>query len=136
MLDSHQCCHGPYFQQDNVTDLRTEYFAATSPTQGPTYTDYGVGKLFACTCTIPNSEIVFGGTSNTFPSKKAAHANAAREAFQSLIEAGLVEPDGSLKAKKKAKVGTAVKIENQGIGVRKNTTYAQKANGKYLSLPL
>ena len=110
--------------------LYPEYCNATSPTQGPTYTDYGVGSHFACTCTIPGNTTVFGGTSNAFPSKKAARVNAAKEALQSLIAAGLVEADGSLKAKKRAKIGTAVKIEDKGIGVTKNTTYAQRVNGK------
>ena len=54
--------------------------------------------------------------------------------MQSLIEADLVEPDGSLKIKKKVKLGAAVKIENQGIGVTKNTTYAQRVNGISLDL--
>lgn len=106
-----------------------EYFNATSPTQGPVYTDFGVGKSFACTCVIPGDSTVYGGTMNVFPTKKAAQVNAAREAMQSLISAGLVESDGSLKVKKKVKCGTAVKVEGGGLGVNKNTSYAQRVNG-------
>lgn len=103
--------------------------------QGPIYTDYGVGQSFACTCVIPDNSTEFGGKTTTFSSKKAARFNAAREAVQYLIEAGLVESDGSLKvAKKKVKLGTAVKVEKQGLGVKKNTTYAQRVNGTFNAL--
>jgi len=113
------------------TAVFLEYYNATSPNQGPMYTDFGVGKLFACTCVVPGDSTAYGGTANAFPSKKAARTNAAREAMQTLITAGLVEQDGSLKAKKKVKLGTAVKIEEKGLGVKKNTTYAQRVNGSF-----
>ncbi len=108
-----------------------EYFNATTPNQGPVYTDFGVGSLFACTCVVPGDSTIYGGTTNAFPSKKAARTNAAREALQNLIAAGLVEQDGSLKMKKKVKLGTAVKIEKEGLGVNKNTSYAQRVNGSF-----
>jgi len=50
--------------------------------------------------------------------------------MQSLISARLVESDGSLRVKKKVKYGTAVKVEEHGLGVNKNTTYAQRVNGE------
>ena len=58
--------------------------------------------------------------------------NAAREAMEFLITAGLTEPDGSLKTKKKAKLGTAVRTEKDRLGVKKDTTFAQRVNGKLL----
>jgi hypothetical protein len=108
-----------------------EYFNATSPNQGPVYTDFGVGSLFACACVVPGDSTTYGGTANAFPTKKAARTNAAKEALQNLIAAGLVEQDGSLKVKKKVKLGTAVKIEEKGLGVNKSTSYAQRVNGSF-----
>lgn len=66
---------------------------------------------------------------NGFPSKKAARTNAAKEAVQYLIEAGDLNPDGSTKARKKVKLGTAVRIKGKGLEVKQDTTYAQKVNG-------
>ena len=57
--------------------------------------------------------------------------NAARNAIQHLISQGLTDSDGSLKTKKKAKLGTAVKVESNGSGVRKSTTFSQKVNGRF-----
>lgn len=52
-------------------------------------------------------------------------------AMQHIIAQGLTEPDGSLKTKKKAKLGTAVKVESNGSGVRKGVTFSQKVNGRF-----
>ena len=134
--DGHRCLLGSHGAYADFIGLSLEYHNATSPTQGPIYTDFAVGKLFACTCTIPGNPTAFGGTSSTFPSKKAARMNAAREAMQSLITAGLAEADGSLKVKKKAKLGTAVKVEEHGLGVKKNTTFAQRVNGDFRVLAI
>lgn len=110
-----------------------EYHNAISPTQGPMYQDYAVGSFFACTCVIPGYPTPFGGDTVTFPNKKSARRNAAREAMQFLITAGLTEPDGSLKAKKKkAKLSSAVKIEKDVFAVQKATTYSQRVNGVIL----
>lgn len=105
-----------------------EYHNSVSPTQGPIYQEYAVGGSFACTCVIPGHPTPFGGTSTVFPNKKAARVNAAREAMEFLITAGLTEPDGSLKTKKKAKLGAAVRIEKDRLGVKKDTTFAQRVN--------
>lgn len=105
-----------------------EYHNSISPTQGPIYQEYAVGASFACTCTIPGHPNPFGSTATVFPSKKAARMNAAREAMKFLITAGLTEPDGSLRTKKKAKLGTAVRIEKDRLGVKKDTTFAQRVN--------
>lgn len=51
--------------------------------------------------------------------------------MQHLIAQGLTEPDGSLKNKKKAKLGTGVKVESNGSGVRKSATFSQKVNGGF-----
>ena len=66
-----------------------------------------------------------------FTNKKAARTNAAREAMQYIIAQGLTNPDGSLKNnKKKAKLGTAIKVEGTDSGSKKSTTYSQKVNGR------
>lgn len=97
---------------------------------GPNYIDYAIGIKFACTCTIPNHEAPFGSKTLAFSSKKAARANAAKEAMQYLIAAGLTNPDGTVKAKKKGKAGSAVKIEGKGLEVKRDATYAQRVSGQ------
>lgn len=110
---------------------RIEYHNASSPTKGPVYTEYVLaGNSFACICQIPSHPTHFGDREIAFPSKKAARVNAAREAMQHIIAQGLTEPDGSLKSKKKVKLGTAVKVEGNGSGAKKSTSYSQKVNGK------
>ena len=52
--------------------------------------------------------------------------------MQFLIAEGLTEPDGSVKAKKKVKVGTAVRIGDKRLEVKKDATYAQKVNGELI----
>ncbi|MCJ1266273.1 hypothetical protein MMC22_006156 [Lobaria immixta] len=95
---------------------------------GPVFTEYAVGGGFGCTCTIPLSPDPFGSASEFFSSKKAARNNAAKEAMKYLIDQGHVNPDGSVKAKKKAKLGTAVKVEGKKLEVNRDTTYAQRVN--------
>ena len=56
--------------------------------------------------------------------------NAAKEAMQHLIAQGLTNPDGSLKSKKKTKIGTAIKVEVNNLGTNKSTTYSQRVNGR------
>ena len=114
----------------DVENVMTEYHNSISPNLGPIFQEYAIGMSFGCTCLIPGHPTPFGSASTPFPSKKAARANAAREAMQFLITAGLLEPDGSPKTKKKPKLGTAVRIEKTGLGVKKNATFAQKVNGK------
>ena len=109
-----------------------EYHNASSPTRGAIYTEYALpGNSFACTCQIPSHPTPFGGSEIPFSTKKAARVNAARSAMQHLISQDLTEPDGSLKTKKKAKLGTAVRVESNGSGVRKSTTFSQKVNGRF-----
>ena len=112
-------------------DVMTEYHKAISPSEGPLYQEYAIGMSFGCTCQIPGYPTPFGSASTPFSSKKAARTNAAKEAMKFLITAGLTEPDGSPKPKKKLKLGTAVRIEKGGgLGVKKNATFCQKVNGK------
>lgn len=119
---------------------------------GPAYTEYALGLNFACTCQIPSSlpntlsqtpssppttpsqssqtTRTFGSATNPFPNKKAARANAAMEAVQYLIEQGLVNEDGSVKAKKKGKgAGKAVRLMGKGLEVERDSTFAQRVNG-------
>lgn len=113
-----------------ISEPYTEYHSAVSPSQGPVYTEYILpGPTFACTCVIPSTVSSFGSQEIAFRSKKAARLNAAREAMQHLIAQGLTDSDGSLRGKKKAKLGTAIRIEANDLGARKNITYSQKVNG-------
>lgn len=97
---------------------------------GPLYMEYAIGSGFACTCTIPSYPDAFGSTSEIFPSKKAARVNAARAALNYLIDQGLVNPNGSVKSRKKTKLGTAVRVQGQQLEVKGDATYAQKVNGE------
>lgn len=56
--------------------------------------------------------------------------NAAREAVEHLIANGDLNPDGSTRSRKKVKLGTAVRIQGKGLEVKKESSYAQKVNGK------
>ena len=73
--------------------LPTEFHTSIADGGGPSYTEYAVGTGFACTCTIPLSPDAFGSTSESFPTKKAARANAAREAMKHLIDQGHTNSD-------------------------------------------
>ena len=117
--------------------LATAYHSgAISDGSGPVYTEYDLGGIFACTCTIPSYPDSFGSASDSFPTKKAARANAAREAMKYLIDQGLTNPDGTLLPRKKVKLGTAVRVENEKLEVKRDATYAQRVNGQSLLLAL
>lgn len=95
------------------------------------YTEYALpGTFFACTCQIPSHPTPFGSSQIAFPNKKAARTNAAQEAMQYIIAQGLTDSNGSLKTKKKTKMGTSVKIEDNGSGGLKSMTSSQKVNGR------
>ncbi|KAL8939565.1 MAG: hypothetical protein Q9216_003296, partial [Gyalolechia sp. 2 TL-2023] len=122
-------------QDKNWVGLLLEYYNAIDPTHasaGPVYTEYGLDLNFACTCTIPSSPSQpFGSSTAPFPNKKAARANAAKEAVQHLISTGELNSDGSAKARKKVKVGSGgptVKVEASGVEVKKNASYAARVN--------
>ena len=68
----------------------------------------------------------------SFSSKKAARANAAKQAVEHLISEGELNSDGSTKARKKTMVGAAVRMEGEGmkLKVSRSSSYAQKVNGK------
>ena len=65
-----------------------------------------------------------------FASKKAARVNAAKQAVEHLISEGELNPDGSTKAKKKSTIGAAVRMGGKGLKVSRDSSYAQKVNGK------
>ena len=115
-----------------------EYHQSINPQQGPIYEDYSVGLSFSSTCTIPSRpDEPFGSPSETFSSKKAARANAARVAVEHLIEIGELNPNGSpTKARKKTKLGASVRIQGKGLEVKTGSTYAQKVNDAYSLLGL
>lgn len=120
-----------YLQDPPADPLNLEYQNALDPTLGPAYREYALGLSFACTVEIPSHSTSFGSPNNAFSTKKAARSNAAREAVQFLISEGLTNPNGTPKARnKKAKLGTAVRIEEQGMEVKKGTTYAQRVNSQ------
>lgn len=114
-----------------------EYHNATDPTTGAVYTEYALGLQFAATCTIPSSPgTTFGSDAVPFPSKKAARANAAKEAVQHLISIGELNPDGSVKARRKiggGGKGPTVTVEAKGVEVKKDATYAARVNGACVS---
>ena len=115
-----------------IPEYDTEYHNAITPSEGPAYTEYILpGPTFACICEIPGTPTIFGSKDNGFTNKKAARTNAAREAMQHIIAQGLTNSDGSLKSnKKKAKFGTAIKVQGTDSVAKKSTTYAQKVNGR------
>ena len=108
-----------------------EYHNIASPTEQPVYSDFAIGLLFACECTIPGHDQPFGSKENGFSTKKAARTNAAREAVEYLISAGLLNEDGSIKSRKKAKPGSTVKFESNALRVEKSATYSQRVSGNY-----
>ena len=115
-----------------------EYHQFVNPHQGPVYDDYSIGLSFGSTCTIPSRpDEPFGSPSEPFSSKKAARANAARLAVEHLIESGELNPNGSpAKARKKTKLGAAVRIQGKGLEVKRGSTYTQKVNDAYSLLGL
>ena len=113
--------------------LNSEYHNLSDPNRGLVYNDYAVGSAYACECIIPSRpDQPFGSKTETFPSKKAARSNCAREAVEHLISEGQLNPDGSTKARKKTKLGAAVRIQDSGIEVKKGTSYVQKVQGKLI----
>lgn len=100
--------------------------------QGPVYTDYSLGSSYSSTCTIPSRpDQPFGSSATPFSSKKAARANSARLAVEYLIDKGELNPDGSSKARKKIKLGAAVRLKGKGLEVKRGSTYTQKVNDAY-----
>ena len=98
---------------------------------GPNFIEFAIGSLFACTCTVPGHDVVFGSSTTPFSTKKAARSNAAKEAVQFLISQGLTNPDGSVKARKKGIPGKTVKVEGKALEVKMDASFAQKVNGMY-----
>lgn len=110
--------------------LAAEYYNISDPNGGAVYNDYAIGLVFACECVIPSRpDHPFGSKTETFPSKKAARSNSAKDAVEYLISEGHLNPDGSTKARKKAKLGAAVRIQGKDLEVKKDASYAQKVQG-------
>lgn len=88
----------------------SEFYAnATSPADSPSFTEYTDNMTnFAYELNIPHHGTPFGGRNTLFKTKKLAKNHAAKEAVQFLIQEGHVDPDGSVKKKKKAKLGLGV----------------------------
>ncbi|KAM0797845.1 hypothetical protein BDR22DRAFT_823917 [Usnea florida] len=127
----------PGVKDKNWIGLLLEYHNSINPQEGPIYHDYSLGSSYSSTCTIPyRPDQSFGSSAAPFPSKKAAHANSARLAVEFLIAEGQLNPDGSTKARKKAKLGTAVKIQGKGLEVKRESTYIQRVNDAYPLLGL
>ena len=70
---------------------------------------------------------------DAFPSKKGARANAAKEAVEYLVDKGEVNADGTSKGRKKVKIGAAVRVQGEGLKVQRDTSFAQKVTGRYMS---
>ncbi|KAL9010365.1 MAG: hypothetical protein Q9173_004689, partial [Seirophora scorigena] len=110
---------------DYIDNTTPEYHNATDPIHafpGPIYTEYALGHHFACTCTIPSSQSIYGSSTVAFPSKKAARINAAKEAVQYLISIAELNPSGSPKGRRKIKSGSGegpiVRVEGKGLEVK------------------
>ena len=70
----------------------TEFYQRHPRSTGPRWKEYSFGQHHSCDCIIDNRpDIPFGGISRLFRSKKAAKANAAREAWLWLKQEGLVQ---------------------------------------------
>ncbi len=125
--------------------IPTEYYVTENPPAGPTYTEYAVGINYACECLIPKRpDAPFGSRTAVFPNKKAARANAAREALLWLGEngyAGLTTgADGTLVVvnlgggkRKKGKGGVtgvvATEMEGTDKGASANASASADAAG-------
>lgn len=114
--------------------LWTQEYSNATTTPAPLYQDYSVGKQFACEVTLKErSSKPFGGQDKLFMSKKAAKANAAREAVIWLREQGHMGEHGP--PKKKAKInGAAIALRMsdgsaEGDGNAKDKSFAQQVNG-------
>ncbi|KAI9754029.1 MAG: hypothetical protein M1835_000925 [Candelina submexicana] len=114
--------------------IDTEYCAFEDIPQ-PSFTDYAVGQQFACEATMTKRpDEPFGSRENAFPTKKAAKANAAKEAVLWLRQNGHLSADGPLK--KKRKIAGAIQAESPAavgrIANKETTSNAQKVNGGFL----
>ena len=109
--------------------LQDYHSAAYGGAQSPLYNYYSLGSNFSATCTITSHPShTFGSQTSAFPNKKAAQANAAKDAVELLISEGKLNDDGSTHGKKKNKLGTTVKLAGRGLEVKKWSTYVQKLN--------
>lgn len=127
----------PGEKDKNWIGMLIEYHQLINPKQGPVYLDYSLGSSYSATCAIPSRpDQPFGSSAAPFPSKKTARVNAARLAVEYLITEGELNPDGSTKARKKAKLGAAVRIQGKGLEVKRGSTYTQKVNDAYTLLGL
>ena len=117
-----------------------EFYAADPSllAQGPIYTEFALGSLYACECLIDKrADSPFGSKDMGFPSKKAAKTNAAMEAVNWLVEQGELNPDGTAKKRKKLKLGTAVKAQAPSTGGEgKGISFGQRVNDLYPILGL
>lgn len=127
----------PGEKNKNWIGILAEYHQSINPKQGPVYGDYSLGSSYSSTCTIPGrTDQPFGSSDTPFPSKKAARANSARLAVEYLIAEGQLNLDGSIKARKKVKLGAAVRTQGKGLEVKRGSTYTQKVNDAYALLGL
>ncbi|MCJ1246974.1 hypothetical protein MMC30_004185 [Trapelia coarctata] len=89
-----------------------EFYAGDPSGDGPKYYEFTDNMTnFSYEVTLPPHQTPFGDRNTLFKNKKAAKSHAAREAVQSLIQQGYLDADGSVKKKKKAKLGLAVTVE-------------------------
>lgn len=125
-------------EDKNWIGILAEYHQFIDPKQGPVYLEYSLGFSYSATCAIPSRpDQPFGSADIPFPSKKAARANAVRLAVKYLIAEGQLNSDDSIKAREKIKLDATVRIQEEGLEVKRDSTYAQKVNDTYplLNLP-
>ncbi|MCJ1225681.1 hypothetical protein MMC12_002330 [Toensbergia leucococca] len=112
---------------ENWVGKLLEFHNAADPTRGPVYTEYAVGTSYACECAIDARPTApFGSKTQPFSTKKAARTHAAKEAMHWLIQNGHTNPDGSARARKKLKLGAAVRVEGNTLEVKRDATFTQK----------
>lgn len=126
-----------------------EFYITEYPPASPIYTEYALGLNYACECLVSKRpDAPFGSRSTPFPNKKAARANAAREALLWLQENGYAKlttgPDGTMVVsnngngkKRKGKsggMGIVAEIESvddEGKDVGKERSFAARVNGSF-----
>ena len=118
----------------NWIGMLQEYHDSTyRGAQSPIYHYFSLGSTFSATCTIPTyPDSTFGSQDVPFPTKKAAQANAAKQAVELLIAESKLNQDGSPLRKRRNNaniLGTNEPLASQGLVIKaSSTTYAQKVN--------
>ncbi|KAI9876999.1 MAG: hypothetical protein M1830_005065 [Pleopsidium flavum] len=125
---------------ENWVGMLAEFYTTTSPTTSPTYISFALGTtnpLYASECTIDEHPAsTFGGRNLSFPNKKAAKANAAKEAVLWLRANGYMSSVAGNNKKRKAKVGGMEAIIAEVKNPDKEKSWAAKVTDLCIHLSL